>query len=622
MRFLRTQNMSALHRIARWLAAVRQRLISARRDEVLRCALFLMACLPVFLALRMQVKHWVNIPIWDEWDTPGGTLLHLAQHKLTWADLFAQHNESRKFFPRLIYIALAWLFGWDVRAGMVLTFFSASALSVFLLRRLRDSTRSLGAPALFAWLIINALLFGPAEYENFLCGYSFEIFLPVLALGGCIAVNLSDRPLGAKVLWNSVLAAIATYSFAHGMILWVLGIPIPGCRQGQRPDFLRRSTLWYLIYALAATVAIGGYFAGYQRPDIFPQPASLLQAPLLARFIVTWLGAVLKSDCTNPSIAGVLAAMALLMACLLSLFVICRNKHLWKSYYPWLLLAGFSLGSGLVTALGRANLRVDVVFFHALVGFSSYRYNLTSVLAYVATVGLLFRLYRDWIQFHPIWRVRFIILITVSATLLSQAWLFSFSGHRDRINAFQDNRQRARTAVIWSKALPDNPELFLAYPYTEHFSERVAEMKSVGLIKLPEISDRLIEAISQPSRATDSEAGSIEQSRVIERDRLRVAGWARTPARNLRADYVVFGWEDEDRSFHPFTAMPTGQRRSDLIERFHSSALRNAGFTQEIDISKLPHRSLTLRGLSVDLSREQVFPLQGTVRLDRSGEQN
>src|SRR4029077_8981203 len=175
-------------------------------------------------------------------------------------------------------------------------------------------------------------------------------------------------------------------------------------------------TLWYVIYALTGTVAIACYFAGYQRPDIFPQPASLFQAPLLARFIVAWLGAVLKSECINATIAGVLATIGLLTACLLSLFFVCRNKHLWKLYYPWILLAGFSLGSGLVTGVGRANLGVDVVFFKALVGFSSYRYNLTSVLAYVATVGLLFRLYRDWIQFHPIWRIRFIILVTVSAT--------------------------------------------------------------------------------------------------------------------------------------------------------------------------------------------------------------
>jgi hypothetical protein len=613
--------MSALHWFVRRLAALRQRLISAKRDEVLRYALFFVAFLPVLLALRMQVKYWVNIPIWDEWDTPGETLLHLAQHKLSWTDLFAQHNESRKFFPRLIYIALAWPLGWDVRSGMVLTFFSASALSTFLLLRLREAGKNLSTQALFAWLIINSLLFGPSQYENFLCGYSFEILLPALALCGCIAVNLSNRPLGAKVLLNSVLATIATYSFAHGMILWALGVPIPRSSERRRADGLGRSALWFLIYALAGAVAISCYFSEYKRPDFAPS-ASLLQVPLLTRFIIAWLGAVPKSDCINLHMAGLLAAIVLLTACSLSLFFIGRNKHLWKHYYPWFLLAAFSMGSGLVTAVGRANLGVDVVFFHGFVGFSSYRYNLTSVLAYLATVGLLFRLYRDWIQFHPIWRVRFIIAITVSATLLSEAWLFSFSGHRYRLNAFQDNRRRARTAVIWCKALPDNPELFLAYPYTELFPQRVAEIRRTGLIKIPDISDNLIHAIALAPQPTDSSAGSIEHSRVVEGDRLELAGWARIPARNSRADYVVFGWEEEDHSFHPFTAMPTGQRRSDLIETFHSSALRNAGFTQEIDISKLPHRNLTLRALSVDLSREQVFPMEGAVRLDRSEEQN
>lgn len=603
------------------MAGLRVRLTSVRRVDVLRYGLFLLACVPVFLALRMQVKHWVNIPIWDEWDTPGVTLLHFAQQKLTWADLFTQHNESRKFFPRLIYLGMTWVLGWDVRYGMVLTFLCVSILSAFLLFRLREAGKNSSTQTLFAWLITNALLFGPWEYENFLSGNAFEIFLPVLALCGCVAVNLSDRSLGTKVLWNSTLAMLATYSFAHGMVLWILAVPISWSSEKRRADSVQRSAPWYLIYALAGAVAIGCYFWEYKRPDIFPPSATLLQAPLLAQFFVAWLGAVLRSDCTNSTVAGALVALVFFIACLLSAFVVRRHKYLWKVYYPWLLLAGFATASGLATALGRANLGIYTVFFHGLEGFSSYRYNATSVLAYVAAAGLLFCLYSTWIQFQPAWRIRFLIAVTVLVTLVGEAWLFSFAARKGLVKGLQDNRRRARTAVIWSKAIPNNPELFLAYPYPEHFAERVAEMKKVNLLQIPEISDQLIAAIFRAPQSAESGAGALEQGKIVDGNHLRVSGWAWTPAQNRRADYIVLGWEEEDRSFHPFTAMPTGQRRSDLIEKFKSPAFRNAGFAQEIDVSNLPQRKLTLRAVSVDLARDQVFPMQGSVSLDRSAEQ-
>jgi hypothetical protein len=57
------------------------------------CWLLLMGAVgPTLLALRFQKKHWINIPIWDEWDTPGKALLLDAQGAITWSDLFAQHN--------------------------------------------------------------------------------------------------------------------------------------------------------------------------------------------------------------------------------------------------------------------------------------------------------------------------------------------------------------------------------------------------------------------------------------------------------------------------------------------------------------------------------------------------
>ena len=89
-------------------------------DSKITCiALLLISLLPFVLAVVGTVRHWVPLPYWDEWRTPGLLLTSYAKGTLSFSDFFLQHNESRKIFPCLLYITLAKIHGWDVRDGMV-----------------------------------------------------------------------------------------------------------------------------------------------------------------------------------------------------------------------------------------------------------------------------------------------------------------------------------------------------------------------------------------------------------------------------------------------------------------------------------------------------------------------
>jgi hypothetical protein len=590
----------------------------ANRNRFLTCLLVLAACFPIFLALHVLVTHWVNIPIWDEWDTPGIAVVHAASHTLHWPDLLAQHNESRKVIPRLICIAMAWPAGWDVRHAMLLTFASLSLISavIFLwLRRQRAGTSTHGA--LFAWVIVNFLLFAPSEYENLLSGFVFEILIPVLCLFGCIAVNLSRRRLPEKVALNSILALLATYTFAHGMLLWPLALPIPRDDERSRRNWMRAAAPWHLVYLLVAVASISCYFIGYKRPDVAPPPPKLSEAFLIIDFVRVWLGAVLQSAALSARMAGTVAGATLLLTVSITLFFLHLNKARWKFYYPWLLLAAFSIGSGLLTAVGRVNLGVDLVFNPSFYGFSSIRYNATSVFAYVATIGMLFNLSADAIRTTGPGQFRFVIGTGVLCTFFGFAWIGTLTQERARLPLFQENRKRARTAAIWSSTLPDNPEIFAAYPYPAGFSERVEEMKRLSLLKIPEIGELLKRKVSLVPSPTAIVAGYIDGGKIEMGDKLSIAGWARNPNRNTRADFVILGWEDPGGTFHPFTALATGGRRPDLIEAFSSSSIKNAGFNQAIDISKLPKGTIEIKGWSIDLKTQEAFPLSGSFRLER-----
>jgi hypothetical protein len=572
------------------------------------------ALVPALLAFRIQKKHWINIPIWDEWDTPGTALLHYAQGALTWGDLFAQHNESRKVVPRLFHIAIASVAGWDVRQGMALTFLCTCAASAYALSYLRRRASLSLFQVLVPWLLINLFLFAPSQYENFLSGFAFEILIPFLCLFGCCAINLSRWPLPLKTACNSLLALISTYTFAHGMLLWAFAIPIP--TREERSRKARFFLPCYGVYAAIGIISVASYFASYRRPEIFPPSATLVQSGQVLEFIVVWLGAVVRSPLVNPRLSGSLASLLITAAVIGTFMVLRKNRERWTTYYPWLLLLAFALSSGAVTAIGRVNIGIDGVFNTLFNGFSGMRYNATALFAYVAVIGLVFNLYEDRIRSQPLGRGRFLIGVAVCLTLFAVAWIEMFSDELARVKIFQDNRRRARTAVIWSNALPENPETFLAYPYPDGFPARVEAMRAAGLLKLPKVSDSLRQTIATAPTGANPETGHVEVAE-LRPGQFWFSGWARDPLKKAAADYVVLGWEGPDNSFHPLTAIPTGGVVGPEVAEVYGLPSRKAGFGQEIETSKLPPPGATIKAWAIDWETQRAFPMEGAIRLDR-----
>ncbi len=580
-----------------------------------RWVLLAAAIAPAVLAWRVQRKNWINIPIWDEWDCPGNALLRHAQHLLTWTDLFLQHNESRKVVPRLIHIGIATFAGWDVRQGMVLTLLCACAASAFALANLRRRAGLAFSQVFVPWLLINLLLFAPSQYENFLSGFTFEIFIPFLCLFACSAVNLSRAALPTKVACNALLALISSYTFAHGLLLWAFAIPTSNREERSRkPRFF---VLCYAVYIAIAILSIAGYFVGYRRPEISPPTPTLGESGHILEFMCVWLGAGWRSPLVNAHFSGAIVGLLIIMAVAGTFFVLRNEKESWRTYYPWLLLLAFALSSGAVTAVGRVTIGVANVFNTAFTGFSGMRYNVTSVFASVAVVGLLFNLYHDRIRPEPVWRRRFLISLSALCVLVAAAWIAMLSDEWIRVRQFQANRKRARTAVIWSNALPQNPEIFLAYPYPDFFWRRVEEMRAAGLIQLPRVSDALGKAIATLPAAPNQESGHLDPSEPLPPAYARFSGWVRNPVKQTAADYAVLGWQNADNSFQPFTAIPTAIVRPDVARAYGSSSLK-AGFDQDIETSRLPPAARTIKAWAIDWEAQQAFAVDGTNVLDRS----
>jgi hypothetical protein len=258
-------------------------------------ALLFVSLLPIVVAVLMTVRHWTPLPFADEWHTPGSLLTSYANGTLSFSDFFNQHNESRMVFPRLLYLVLARVHGLDVRDAMVVSLLEVTAVCGLLFWLFLRTAGATASSALVALALTTFLAFSPIQYGNFLWGLLFELFFPGLAVVLVAVVNLSRLKLGAKTMINLITALFATYTFANGMLLWILAIPLSASQEfiSKRGRFI-----WYSLFALFGVAAVSVYFVNYKPPA--QHPSFHFEPGQIIHYIILWLGGLLYISANFP----------------------------------------------------------------------------------------------------------------------------------------------------------------------------------------------------------------------------------------------------------------------------------------------------------------------------------
>ena len=556
--------------------------------------------LPAMAAFCMMCTHWVPVPYWDEWDSPGQQLAAFYRGTLRFVDLFAQHNESRSFFPRLLYLGLYLPAGWDVRFGMLVTFALVCAGSVGLYRMLRQTNPS-SAAAPFAFAAMNFLFFSPRQYENFLHAVMIEAFAPVCALIFALRMNLSERSLKTKTLVNAALAFVATYTFANGMLLWVLAFPIETTRVRDR----RTRFVWRITYLLIAVASLAGYFLSYRHPPLSPPFVSPLgKLPELLHFFLVWLGSLFSVGA--PALCGgivLLVFLGLAGAALLRI----RRTGAWRACYPWLILGFYTLISGCVVAVGRLG------FSHSMAG--DVRYTATTAFLYIAVVGLAFSLFANARPQTVATRLAFPVAL-LALMVLGTFWAITFNKERPLLRALTDARQHCLLVLRWSQAIPNNPEIASLSPYPVGDVVNVIRTLAENDALRPRlISQKLAGAVNVAPDIAAATAGNLDAARLESAGQIAFQGWARVPEQERPADCVVLGVETADGKWSPVCVFETGGTRTDVAQHFGHPALSRSGFSGRIDTTNLPAGNLTFKAWAIDLRNERAFPIANAVRL-------
>jgi hypothetical protein len=561
--------------------------------------------LPAILALFLILHFSVDVPLWDEWHVPGDMYQHIVEGATKYENFFSQTNESRPLFPKLIFVAVGFTLGWHVTIFMALSWLCVLLTFLILLKLLQSSTEEHPFMFLFIASLIGALLFSTSQWENQLWGIQLIVFIPPLCLALSLLLQSILKSYGLKAMACGLLTVISTYSFANGMVVWLLAFPffrIWLTDEWKRSPRREKTKIisWTAAYLALALATISFYFWDYQSNGIHQFLSPLLAHPLLGlKYYMAWLGSPLRYE---PQIrAAIIVGAVVLSLVFISLAMVSikwkysSGTDVLSSCYPWICLTAYGILSGLAITSGRMQL-------YGLGGALTSRHTSFSLWVSIGLVGILYTLWNYEKDRHRITaNITFGIIIGLISILTVSSWIL---GYKDMRAASSRSRQNLLTLRLLDVA-PSNPLLNRLYIDPDLVRRRAKFLIQHGMLNIDEIGNWLMEKVKAPD---GQDAGWFSVINSENENKISVTGWAMLPGKRVPADFVVLAEKYPSGNIEIVTGLANTIERPDVVEEKHNSKLILSGFEDKLDNIYADGNQFLM--FAVDLHNRRLYELK------------
>jgi len=525
----------------------------------------------------------VDLPFADGWDTPGGLLEAGLDGRLGPTDFFEQHNESRPLFPRLFFYVFAHVFGWHPKAFMLLSWVVTVSVACLASRWLVALGR--GPLPLWGAFVVSSFLFSLAQYANFLWGIQCVVFIPSLCLVLALEVARCVASYRAVFASTIVLCVLATFSYANGMLLWLVAAPFFVLVAAWRKGEFESARGWAGVYVLCGAVSLLCYFSDYSRPPTHASMMAGLEDPLSALvFFASWVGAPFSDvfwglDDAPWAGAGLLCSAVVALALLFGRVAQEGGGAVLRLAAPWLALLAYGVISGLVTTVGRVGDGPQAAL--------AQRYAMQVVWVPIGVTGVVCVL-----RMRPGARVSWgrASFERVLLAVLSGFALVSWLNGAVQIEQYDKQLRQNALSLALIDSLPENPLLARIHPIPRDVVRRAHRLGEQGLLSVP----RLGSWVTDAPRGIELADGRVRvrsfDDPQTKRRQLLVEGTARIPETGRPADAVLLARVEEEGREAAWTALVVRDRDESSGER--------VGFRDVIEVP-----------LALDPSRIRAFAI-------------
>lgn len=558
------------------------------RDRTSLVCLLLLAVAPFLVLTRAVTLHWVDVGYWDGWHVFGNTFVRFHKGVLSPTHLLAQHNESRKLFPRLLGLAVYLLMGkWDPRAFACLSLVFGGGMSIVFYVLLGRGGNVSRRRRLVLLVILNLFLFSLAKWDNWVRGIQFITLVPPFLAAVALMVNTSSLSFRTKVIVSALLAFIGTYTFSAGLTLWFVVYPY-NClgRWSREEGSVDKSdlVLFSVLYVAVAAFSLGFYFTDFHRPAGNPSWHFVVSHPLKAiAFFLNWLGAPfipLRSQLYGSAtiiLGGVLLGTFVGLTGLITWAVFRGKPNDGRRLFPWFVFALYGLSTGAICTIGRAGFGIDQS--------AVPRYARFAMMLPIALVPMI-----HWTAQRYLWngKRRGLSVIMQGALLTSAIFFLAYSSAHAlrRLDDYQDRYLAGKLAVQYSRAVQSREQIKLISLKTDFVADVARQLDERGKLSFrladPEwVQKQLIMDAPAPQ---GTQIGHVDRCVLGSDGRLRIEGWARNPAAPNQPAEGVLLVEERNGLLTPFATLLTGKHRNKVAD---TPEMCSSGFRGAVAVSGL-----------------------------------
>lgn len=548
------------------------------------------------------LRYAVAIPMLDDWEM---VPLVMKAHTggLTFADLFAQQQEARTFFPKLIFIALSFAKYWDARAAMMLSVLIC-CLTALGLYRLIARAKLPEVVATIAFVLCVLLIFSPAQHELWLLASGFPSFVPALCMVWGICVATGRRGIASRFWICVALAVGASFTLSNGLLAWGLTFPLLLAIEPERTG-----KRWLLSWCAAAAVCAALYFWNFQfQPDLpgFAPRKSLIE---YWQYVAAFLGGAFgRAGNEHPLAISVTIGTGLLLGYLAALVdaITRRRDPIHRArVVPWLGLGGYSIGSAVLAALGRIEWGVSQALESRYVAYS------ISLSIALIVLGAIY-----WTEFRmraPS-RLRF-ASFAVALLLVAGCFTFGLLCAADSVSFFRIRSAAARlgqSAVLFSAALDTSKTTgAVNFPRPDFVRKNAEALDRLGLLRTRLVRTRALAELRHAG-AEDGGAAGWWDGLTTGSDGINVAwGWAALPARNRPADAVILAYANEKGEWIAFAISDAVLSRPDVARALGSADQLWSGWRARFAADALP-KGAEISAWAINAREPKLYRLKTT----------
>lgn len=566
---------------------------------------------PALSILLLISIYGVNIPAGDQWDVVPVLLEKMNEGTLSLRHFFAQHNEHRIFFPRLIMFTLALLTHWNIKVELFTSWLLA-CISAYNFWRLSHVTGWGRSNAGF-WLLlgVNILLFTPLQYENWLWGFQIGFFLPVTCVTSLLWIVPSSRT-SISFLTAILCSIIANYSIASGFVCWLIAIPLLLFPRGEFSWRDRKG--WLILFSIAFIGSQILYLVGYQKPAHHPSIWITLHHPgKAAEYFLSYFGSPfawgtgLNAIIVATTVGAVLVAI---FAICMGYVWICRSDStLVARALPWFGLCFFSIATNIITTIGR-------------VGFGTIQAMVSRYVTFAVMMpaGLLFLgalIFSHWRERTASGRYLMPVtmcltsLNTILVCLLFLSTLVTFKAWADT----RHDRLCAQALVQLINVVQDNND-FTKCVYPSVIAEkRIKLVSRLGYLRPKCIDTEFVLETAKTRVREGVRNGNIDELSQSSNGQLNVGGWSVLSEKKTAAFSTILTYDDDHRHPIPFAIAFAGVPRPDIARAFKTDSYLESGWSTTVSKNQIPVGLRAIRGWAFDPESCRGYPIDGTKML-------